>query len=204
MDTFKSIVHTVEHSVGDVVKQVNKEINHGISESTGFAVDAVEKSLKHVGVYHQLDNLYKKYGKPTFKFTKQYVDKIKTEFKHQFNKTGINLDDVIILMRAHPLLNKWISQADNADKLLNALAKGDMKEVAKIGVNIGITHYVGKILPTGKHMHLAQWAYKYKVYKKPEKYAKLLMDDINQSRGRHIDIKQARAMIQKTVDKVKF
>jgi hypothetical protein len=158
MDTFKSIVDKVGDTVGDVVKQATKEYNNVISQSTGFAVDVVEKSLKKVGIYNDLDKLYKKYGQPAFKFGSQLSDKIKNEFKGKLKGVGINVDDVIILMRAYPPLNKIITKTDNMDGILHGLAENDMKKVARIGANMAVNHYIGKVLPPTTATHLAIWA----------------------------------------------
>jgi hypothetical protein len=200
MDTFKSIVDKVEDTVGDVVKKAQKTYNDAISKSTGFAVDQVEKSLKRVGVYNDLDKLYKKYGQPTFKFGANLSDKVKKDFKSKLGKVGINVDDVIILMRAYPPLNKVIKKLDNMDGILHGMADGDMKKVARIGADMAVNHYIGKLMPPDKRVQFALWAYKYDVANRMSFYIDQLQDDF-QRKGREISKQQAREMLINSLKK---
>ena len=200
MDTFKSVVDKVEDTVGDVVKKATKEYNNAISKSTGFAVDTVEKSLNKVGVYTPLDKLYKAYGQPVFKFGANLSDKIKKDFTEPLKKVGINVDDVIILMRAYPPLNKAIEKLDNMDGILHGMASGDMKKVARIGANLAVNHYLGKLMPPNKRIEMARWAYRYDVANRLQHYTELLQDDLNRSGGK-VSKQQARKMLIKSLKK---
>jgi hypothetical protein len=178
---------------------ITKEITHNLNDISDIGVKGIGIALKKIGIHDTLDKYWQKYGRPVFKFSANQINTIKKKWGSKIPY----LNEIIVLLRIDPRLNKIINNIDTTDRLISALANNDFKEVGRIGVNYGATFLLAKALPSSKRVHYLRWAHKYDVLGRVkknglDKEAHKLSQSLNE-RGGKVSDGVAKKMLQKVI-----